>query len=61
MPEEEVELEEELVHCVMVLLNKPHGLYTLEVSSEGIPVLAVSVVMFQRGALYCHVFWWRQR
>lgn len=41
-------LEEELVHCVMILLNKPHGLMTLEASSELLPLLAVST----RSCLY---------
>lgn len=41
VPEEEVKLEEELVRCVMVLLNKPHGLLTLEASSNLLPILAV--------------------
>ncbi|CAM9427813.1 unnamed protein product, partial [Sphacelaria rigidula] len=44
VPEEEVELEEELVHCVMVLLNKPEGLFTLEASSELLPLLAGSAI-----------------
>lgn len=42
VPEEEVRLEEELVHCVMILLNKPQGLMTLEASSDLLPLLAVS-------------------
>lgn len=41
VPEEEVELEVELVHCVMILLNKPQGLMTLEASSDLLPLLAV--------------------
>lgn len=41
MPEDEVKLEEELVHCVMILLNKPQGLMTLEASSDLLPLLAV--------------------
>lgn len=41
VPEEEVQLEVELVHCVMILLNKPQGLMTLEASSELLPLLAV--------------------
>ena len=41
VPEDEVRLEEELVRCVMVLLNKPQGLMTLDTSSDLIPVLAV--------------------
>lgn len=41
VPEDEVKLEEELVHCVMVLLNKPQGLMTLEASSDLLPLLAV--------------------
>ncbi|CAM9520938.1 unnamed protein product, partial [Hapterophycus canaliculatus] len=40
VPEEEVKLEEELVHCVMILLNKPQGLMTLEASSDLLPLLA---------------------
>lgn len=42
VPEEEVQLEEELVHCIMIILNKPEGLITLEASSELLPLLAVS-------------------
>ena len=41
VPQEEVHLEEELVKCVMALLNKPQGLMTLDTSSDLIPVLAV--------------------
>lgn len=41
VPEEEVKLEEEVVRCVMVLLNKPQGLLTLEASSNLLPILAV--------------------
>lgn len=41
VPEEEVLLEVELVHCVMILLNKPQGLVTLEASSDLLPLLAV--------------------
>lgn len=41
VPEEEVQLEVELVHCVMILLNKPQGLMTLEASSDLLPLLAV--------------------
>lgn len=41
VPEEEVKLEEELVRCVMILLNRPQGLMTLEASSDLLPLLAV--------------------
>lgn len=41
MPEGELELEEELVRCVMVLLSKPQGLVALENSCDLLPLLAV--------------------
>ncbi|CAN0249613.1 unnamed protein product, partial [Ectocarpus fasciculatus] len=44
VPEEEVKLEEELVRCVMILLNKPQGLMTLEASSDLLPLLARSAI-----------------
>lgn len=38
-----MELEQELVQCIMIVLNKPDGLNTLEASGDLLPVLAVSV------------------
>ncbi len=40
VPEEE-KLEEELVRCLIILLNRPQGLMTLEASSDLLPLLAV--------------------
>lgn len=42
VPVEEVQLEEGLVACLMVLLNKKTGLSALEGSANLWPVLAVS-------------------
>lgn len=43
VPPEEVDVEEELVRCLMVLLNKDTGLSALEGSANLWPVLVVSV------------------
>lgn len=44
VPEEEVQLEEELVRCVMNLLNRPLGLLSLEASAQLLPLLAGSAM-----------------
>lgn len=44
MPEQEIEVEEGLVSCLMVLLNKETGLTALEDSTNLWTVIAVSVV-----------------
>lgn len=51
VPEDEVQLEEELVHCVMILLNKPQGLMTLEASAELLPLLAVRGCFIKRAGI----------
>ena len=48
-------LEEELVRCVMVLLDKPQGLMTLHTSSDLIIVLAVRVKTVFRFIPWCLV------
>lgn len=48
-----MQLEVELVQCVMLLLNKPQGLITLEASSELLPLLAVSVVVMSCNISLC--------
>ncbi|CAM9121781.1 unnamed protein product [Choristocarpus tenellus] len=42
VPQEDIELEEELVHCLMLLMNKPVGLTMLGESTDLMPLLAVS-------------------
>ena len=44
VPDDEICLEEELVSCLMVMMNKPQGLTTLDASSGLIPVLAVRIL-----------------